>query len=401
MIPGILAFCAALSAGAAARAEEYAIRPGDLVDVSVLSHPELTRTYRVRLDGAITMHILGSVEAAGLSPAQLESSLEQQLSEVFEGSTSATVEVAEYRPVIVGGQVVAPGAYPFQPGLDVAGALALARGTGASTLSDDLSASMRVESETARHALLRAQLAGLLVERARLVAERDGLAEITVPDEARTTLGAAAGALAEAQEALRAARDEELTLRLAAIDATRRLAEEEAGAYSERQQLIRSQLDATQKELDGQLKLAERGLALNQRMFDLRVSEAGYRADELEAVALEAQARKTISDAEAGKQGATVLRAGEVATALAEIDADIAEIRVDMDQARRFVAVFGGQAKAAEMTGAGMVYRLRRRGPEGVTVIAASPDTLLQPGDMLEVATLEQTPDPSGGMNDR
>lgn len=347
------------------------------------------------------MHILGSLAASGLTPAELEAKLEDQLAEVFEGSTSATVEVAVHRPVIVGGQVTTPGSYPFIAGLDVAGAIALAQGTLGTRVGDDLASEMRVETEAARYALLRVRLAGRLVERARLLAERDGTAAIEIPDEANTILGiaglAAAGRdLVEAHEALRAVRDEQLELRLAAEEATRAVAEQEAAAYSDRQNFIRLQLNATLEALVDQQKLAERGLALTQRLVDLRVSVAGYQADELEAVAKEFEARKTIKDAEVGKTAATVLRAGELAAALAAIDAEIAEIRADMNQAQNFVGVFGGPARTAAMADGEPSYRIRRRGPEGVRVLNAGLDTPLLPGDMLDVALTHPALDEEG-----
>ncbi|MFP7569960.1 polysaccharide biosynthesis/export family protein [Marivita sp. S2033] len=372
--------------GPATSAEQYALGPGDQIEISVMSRPELSRVYRVRLDGAISLHILGEIQAEGKTPADLEKELEENFSEIFAGSTSITLEVTRYRPVIVGGQVVAPGAYDFFAGLDVAAAVALAGGSNAVSGDDDVATQMRVEAEAARYASLRARLAGRLLERARLVAERDGDAAIAMPAEAQDTLGDAAVEMLEGQAALRAVRDEQLSQRLSTGDASRILAEEEAAAYSERRNLIRRQVDATTEELEVQKGLAERGLARSQRSFDLSLSVDRFRADELEAVALEAAAREKASDAQAGQTLAERQRAGEVVQALSEIDAEIAEIRTDIDRARRFVSIFGDPQAAGLGADVTTHYLIRRRDNDSVARIEATPDTPLLPGDMVEVS---------------
>ncbi|WP_459035955.1 polysaccharide biosynthesis/export family protein [Roseivivax sp. CAU 1761] len=368
------------------QASDYAIGAGDRIEISVLSRPELSRIYQVRLDGSISMHIVGSIEAAGRTPAELESFLEARLREVYDGTTSTTIEVAEYRPVIVTGQVADPGAYPFQAGLTVTGAVALAGGLYRLGGDADVNAQMRVESEVARHALMRARLAGALVERARLLAERDGRAEISVPDEARAILRDSIRDLASAQAALRQSRDDQASLRAESGAAALELAEAEAAAYAERQGFIRRQLDATLEELEAQRELSTRGLALTQRLLDLRLSADDYRADELQTVALEAEARQRAREAEAGIEEIAIARARDVSEALAALDAEILEMRVAMDHALRFVRVFAGTSLTDAAIGGDLVYTIHRRGAAGTETVAAAPDMPLRPGDMVEVA---------------
>lgn len=364
---------------------DYAIGPGDRIDVSVLSRPELSRVYRVRPDGSISMHIVGAVRAEGLRPAEFEAALETRLAEAFESTLSTTVEVVEYRPVIVGGAVEAPGAYPFLAGLDAAGALALAGGVRRYVDGANVTAQMRVEAEVARYALLRARLAGALIERARLVAERDAATTIQAPEEAREILQQAVGDLETAQAALRAARDEQLSLRIAGGRAALELAEGEASAYAERQNLIRRQLNATLEELGAQEALSERGLARTQRLLDLRVSADRYRADELEAVALEAEARQRVSDAEAQIDALAASRATGILEAIAASDAEIVEMRTEIEQARRFVTLFSGGSLACDGLEGGATFSIRRRDADRVIVLDALPGAELVPGDMLQV----------------
>ena len=54
----------------------YRIQPGDQLDVSFYLSPELHQNLTVRPDGDISIPIAGNVHAQGLTPGQLESSLD-------------------------------------------------------------------------------------------------------------------------------------------------------------------------------------------------------------------------------------------------------------------------------------------------------------------------------------
>src|ERR1700735_4888328 len=54
----------------------YRIQPGDQLDVSFYLSPELHLNITVRADGDISIPIAGNVHARGLTPGQLESSLD-------------------------------------------------------------------------------------------------------------------------------------------------------------------------------------------------------------------------------------------------------------------------------------------------------------------------------------
>ena len=56
---------------------DYEIGAGDLLQVFVWKEPELTRDVTVRLDGKISVPLLGDVPAAGLSPQRLGEELAQ------------------------------------------------------------------------------------------------------------------------------------------------------------------------------------------------------------------------------------------------------------------------------------------------------------------------------------
>jgi len=88
--------------------------PGDDVEILFFYTPNLNVLQTVRRDGMISMPLLGDVQAAGLSPAQLA----QKLASLYEGQLldpEITVILRSQwaRRVYVGGQVRHPGAYPI------------------------------------------------------------------------------------------------------------------------------------------------------------------------------------------------------------------------------------------------------------------------------------------------
>jgi len=109
--------------------EAYRLGPGDQIRVITLSEDRLTGAFRVNDSGAIALPLLGTVHAAGLTTAELEHVLSARLvqSQLIR-DPSVSVEVSVYRPIFVLGEVNHPGEYPYQPGMTVVGAVAVAGG---------------------------------------------------------------------------------------------------------------------------------------------------------------------------------------------------------------------------------------------------------------------------------
>lgn len=133
-----IAFCAVslatmlaampLCAAAAERAP-YRLAPGDILQIGVFGVADFGRRVTVNVDGDISVPFLGEVEAEGLTIRDLRQSLGDRLTK--DGRIEAadvTVELLEYRPFYIAGDVSRPGAVPYRPGLTVRHAVALAGG---------------------------------------------------------------------------------------------------------------------------------------------------------------------------------------------------------------------------------------------------------------------------------
>jgi polysaccharide export outer membrane protein len=94
---------------------DYRIGPQDLIDVSVFQVPDLTRSLRVNSFGQISLPLVGTMQAGGLTVQELEASIAQHLSEKFLQNPQVTVFIKEYasQRVTVEGAVIKPGIYPL------------------------------------------------------------------------------------------------------------------------------------------------------------------------------------------------------------------------------------------------------------------------------------------------
>jgi polysaccharide export outer membrane protein len=112
-----------------APASGYFIGLGDVLRITVWKEPDLTLDVTVRLDGMITVPLLGDVQAAGRVPSQLAGTLVTELQRFIENPrVTVTVTQATSARIYVVGQMVRPGEFPLSGRMTVLKALALAGG---------------------------------------------------------------------------------------------------------------------------------------------------------------------------------------------------------------------------------------------------------------------------------
>ncbi|HVR83926.1 MAG TPA: SLBB domain-containing protein [Planctomycetota bacterium] len=90
---------------------------GDLLTISVFRQPDLLLEVRIPQDGRISFPLIGSVDAAARTQADLENVIRQKLEKDFIREASVTVTVKEYakRRVYVVGGVAKPDGYEVAP----------------------------------------------------------------------------------------------------------------------------------------------------------------------------------------------------------------------------------------------------------------------------------------------
>src|SRR5262249_54479222 len=111
--------------------EPYLISVEDVIEVSVFGQPQLSQVQAVPPDGKLSLPLIGSVQAAGLSPTALQELLTTVLGRYYK-EPRVTVVVKEYRSrkVFILGQVRTPGLLRMGAPITLLEGLALAGGIG-------------------------------------------------------------------------------------------------------------------------------------------------------------------------------------------------------------------------------------------------------------------------------
>ncbi|MFT5277095.1 MAG: protein involved in polysaccharide export with SLBB domain [Glaciecola sp.] len=128
LVLGLFAVCSNLQAQSNADLSQYTLGSGDVVQITVFGQEDLSVQTRLSNVGAINYPFLGEVNLVGLSVNQVENMIDTGLRGDYLVNPSVSVTVLEYRPFFIDGAVNRPGGYPYQPGLSVNKAAALAGG---------------------------------------------------------------------------------------------------------------------------------------------------------------------------------------------------------------------------------------------------------------------------------
>jgi polysaccharide export outer membrane protein len=107
----------------------FIIGNDDVIAINVWKEPDFSRSLQVRSDGKISMPLLGEVQAAGLTPSQLEQDIAGRLLKfITKPQVTVMVEQVNSKKVNVLGQVTKPGSYSLALAPTVVDAIAAANG---------------------------------------------------------------------------------------------------------------------------------------------------------------------------------------------------------------------------------------------------------------------------------
>jgi polysaccharide biosynthesis/export protein len=124
----------------------YHLGSGDMVRIITYGQEQLSGKFQVNDAGDLALPLIGAVSARGMTTATLEKSIEQALAkkQVLLNPTVA-VEVVDYRPIFVLGEVAKPGQYAYQPGMTVLTAVAIAGGFNYRAQTDRVSILRKID----------------------------------------------------------------------------------------------------------------------------------------------------------------------------------------------------------------------------------------------------------------
>src|SRR5689334_12181949 len=132
----VAAFIATFLVAASARAADgadalstYRLNSGDVISIRVFGEDDFTRE-KIRLTdaGTVSFPILGEIPVLGRTVGEIASLITSRLKGRYLVNPRVSVSLDEYRSFFINGMVERPGAYPFQPGLNVRKAVSIAGG---------------------------------------------------------------------------------------------------------------------------------------------------------------------------------------------------------------------------------------------------------------------------------
>lgn len=106
---------------------EYRLGAGDQIRITVFNEPDLTGPFTVGAQGMIAYPLVGTIRAGGLTVPEFTEALREALSGYLR-NPSVAVEITNYRPFFILGEVQRPGTYPYSANLTVLNAVATAGG---------------------------------------------------------------------------------------------------------------------------------------------------------------------------------------------------------------------------------------------------------------------------------
>ena len=125
--------------GGVASVAGYQLGPGDQMRVTVFRHEDLSGEFAVDGEGFFALPLVGEIMTAGLTARQLENEIELRLKAGgYLIDPQVSIEVLNYRPFYIIGEVNQPGSFEYVNGMTVINAVALAGGYTYRADQDDI-----------------------------------------------------------------------------------------------------------------------------------------------------------------------------------------------------------------------------------------------------------------------
>ena len=106
----------------------YQLGAGDKLSITVFNQDDLSGEYTINGSGRFTMPFIDKIQAAGLTIPDLIEVIIGKLMPDYLLNPRVSIEVLNFRPYYIIGEVSSPGAYPFVEGISYLNAVAIAGG---------------------------------------------------------------------------------------------------------------------------------------------------------------------------------------------------------------------------------------------------------------------------------
>lgn len=109
--------------------EEYVLQPGDIITITVVEHPEFSGRHKIRPDGRINYPVIGEIDVAALTCAQLVKIMQGKLASYINNPViSVSIEAYYANKIYIIGDVNQTGEFQIYEPIDVMKAIAMCGG---------------------------------------------------------------------------------------------------------------------------------------------------------------------------------------------------------------------------------------------------------------------------------
>jgi polysaccharide export outer membrane protein len=128
LVAVIVIFLVGATAGQAGGVPNYLLGAGDRIVVTVFGHEDLSGEFELDGQGRIALPLIGEVALSRQTLRQAERRIVDLLKPDYLVNPRVSIQVTNYRPFYILGEVNRPGSYPYVNGLTVVQAVAIAGG---------------------------------------------------------------------------------------------------------------------------------------------------------------------------------------------------------------------------------------------------------------------------------
>jgi protein involved in polysaccharide export with SLBB domain len=108
--------------------DSYRLGAGDKMKITVYGEQDLSGEFLVSSNGRVQFPLIGEVQAVNLTALEFAKTLTAELGAKYLRNPKVSIEIETFRPFYIIGEVNKPGEYPYESGLSLHGAVALAGG---------------------------------------------------------------------------------------------------------------------------------------------------------------------------------------------------------------------------------------------------------------------------------
>lgn len=388
---GLIAFGAAVIPGAA---DSAPLPPHTKIKLTVVQWMPTKGLYEqwgslggeftVSEAGTLSMPVLGSVPVGDLDNNGLAAEIAKRLKDKIGlvEAPMASVEILEYSPVYVVGDVTRPGEYKFSTGLTVLQAFAMSGGELRPTVAFENSTDVTKllgELKELDDSIIRSS-----TKIERLEAEMAGAKALDFVKQAGSTDQFTA-AIYSQEQAIFSARANLLERKSKSLVELRDLLTEEIHVLDEKTKSMDANIKSIQQQVDSTAMLVAKGAVVATRQGEVERALRSYQDDKLDITTAIMRARQSISQTTRDLQGLYDERQTEVASELQAERALLVQLKVKRETSQKLMlanlSALAGSARLGEK--AALTFTIVRRDNE--KEIGASETTALLPGDVIKV----------------